>query len=309
LLQQAGLPRERFGGDADAFFPARRVFAFPALAEELLDRGDLGCAVARDLDFTRFPAFSEALRSARTLRAALATLVRELRSDTNRMPVWLRPDARLVWLCFGQSVPRGTPGEQFVEQHDLVLFVRVIRRITHPSWTPPEIQLSRCRGERRSAIADCFPESRLRSGAFTALAIPRELLETSLPAEVQSLPPTSRRRPVPDDFVGSLRACLLATLEAGAPAGIDAAAELLGSSVRTLQRRLSETGISYSAVLDRLRYEMALDLLEHTDDSVASIAAQVGYSDPAHFSRAFRRWAATTPRSARRALRQQKDPC
>ncbi|MBA3710812.1 MAG: helix-turn-helix transcriptional regulator [Planctomycetes bacterium] len=51
--------------------------------------------------------------------------------------------------------------------------------------------------------------------------------------------------------------------------------------------------------LEALRMDRAARLLVDTDGSVASIAAAVGYADPYHFSRVFRRVTGRAPRAAR----------
>ncbi|HEY6881277.1 MAG TPA: AraC family transcriptional regulator, partial [Polyangiales bacterium] len=66
-------------------------------------------------------------------------------------------------------------------------------------------------------------------------------------------------------------------------------------SPRTLKRRLAEQGTSYQRLLDELRRDRALKLLELESNSVESIAEQLGYSDAANFNRAFRRWLGLSP--------------
>jgi AraC-like DNA-binding protein len=60
----------------------------------------------------------------------------------------------------------------------------------------------------------------------------------------------------PDDFVGSLRQMVRALLSDGCPQ-IEGAAETAGLSVRTLQRRLSSFGLSYSDLVQQTRCEEA----------------------------------------------------
>jgi AraC-like DNA-binding protein len=81
---------------------------------------------------------------------------------------------------------------------------------------------------------------------------------------------------------------------------IDQVSDALGTSPRTLQRQLAAEGRTYSEVLDEIRAESASDLLETTDASLSQIAEQLGYSNLSNFNRAFRRWAAVSPRAFRR---------
>jgi AraC-like DNA-binding protein len=74
-------------------------------------------------------------------------------------------------------------------------------------------------------------------------------------------------------------------------------------SSRTLQRRLSQQGLSYQRVLDRVRRETAEKSIADSALSIGEIAYLVGYSEPAAFHRAFRRWTGTTPQTYRHRLR------
>ncbi len=76
-------------------------------------------------------------------------------------------------------------------------------------------------------------------------------------------------------------------------------AEVSGIAPRTLQRRLAEEGTSFFELLDSWRFETALRLLELPGKSVGEIAEETGYRDPAHFTRAFRRWTGQTPAAYR----------
>jgi AraC-like DNA-binding protein len=69
---------------------------------------------------------------------------------------------------------------------------------------------------------------------------------------------------------------------------------------RTLKRKLAAAGTGYLALLDEARLGRAERLLEATDKSIDEVAALLGYSDTANFTRAFRRWTRSTPAAYRR---------
>lgn len=73
----------------------------------------------------------------------------------------------------------------------------------------------------------------------------------------------------------------------------DVAAEL-HVDVRTLRRHLAAEGTSYRTLVDEVRHQRALELLVH-DVPVAEVAAELGYSETATFSRSFRRWEGVQP--------------
>lgn len=81
------------------------------------------------------------------------------------------------------------------------------------------------------------------------------------------------------------------------PVRIDAVAAQLNVSRQTLYRRLKAEGATFAQVLDELRHRMALDYLTARRVSVTETAYLVGFSEPAAFSRAFKRWTGRRPRA------------
>ena len=92
----------------------------------------------------------------------------------------------------------------------------------------------------------------------------------------------------------------------GYPA-IEQVAGQLGISVRTLQRRLREAGVTYSALVEQVRHDLACRKLETTQLHVAEVARDLGFKDHSSFSRAFLRWTGMSPRAYRRSLQQAGD--
>jgi AraC-like DNA-binding protein len=75
----------------------------------------------------------------------------------------------------------------------------------------------------------------------------------------------------------------------------------LGTSPRTLQRRLKRDGLSFRGLVEESRFEIASALLRRTDIQVQDLAARLGYATPGAFGRAFRKWAGCSPGVHRRA--------
>ncbi|MDP0491665.1 MAG: helix-turn-helix transcriptional regulator [Verrucomicrobiota bacterium JB023] len=73
----------------------------------------------------------------------------------------------------------------------------------------------------------------------------------------------------------------------------------LGMSGRTLQRRLADQSLSFKALVDESRRELAERLLKETDYALNEIAFLTGFSEQSAFNRAFKRWGGQTPRSYR----------
>jgi AraC-like DNA-binding protein len=98
-------------------------------------------------------------------------------------------------------------------------------------------------------------------------------------------------------IVGSVRHLLLTKLMRNQ--SLPEVARALGMSVRTLRRRLAEQGASYRQLSDELRRDVAINYLRETQMTVEEIAYALGFSDPANFRQAFRRWTSATPQQFR----------
>jgi AraC-like DNA-binding protein len=97
---------------------------------------------------------------------------------------------------------------------------------------------------------------------------------------------------------GRVERLLMPILHTG-EANMNMIAARLGLTRPTLFRRLKAEGTNFEEVLDSLRHRLALDYLSARRLSVNETAYLVGFSDPAAFSRAFKRWTGSSPRSVR----------
>lgn len=76
---------------------------------------------------------------------------------------------------------------------------------------------------------------------------------------------------------------------------LDNIAERTHISSRTLERYLKREGLSFRTLANQMRLNLAKELLESKDISISDIALQLGYNDPANFSRAFKRATGLSP--------------
>ena len=96
----------------------------------------------------------------------------------------------------------------------------------------------------------------------------------------------------------------------GRGANLPALARRLGTSPRTLQRRLGQEGTTFQEILDQFRSDAAERYLADSSLSCAEVGYLLGFSEPAAFHRAFKRWRGLTPRDYRRqrAVKKRRAP-
>jgi AraC-like DNA-binding protein len=96
---------------------------------------------------------------------------------------------------------------------------------------------------------------------------------------------------------------LLAPMLAGGEAGAGAVAARLGISQQTLYRRLKAEGATFEGVRAALRRKLAVHYLHEEKLSAKEAGYRLGFSDPAAFSRAFKRWTGESPTAFRQSQR------
>jgi AraC-like DNA-binding protein len=170
--------------------------------------------------------------------------------------------------------------------------VDLVREFAGPGWHPRALLFEH--GEVPGVARESFPNTRIRPGQTVgALIVERSIL--CLPPGRRLTGPLDRPPSVPEfDFVESLRAALPAYLGDGYPS-IELAADIGSTSVRTLQRRLAERQLTYSDLIEQIRFDVSARLLGEPEQRVIDVAKAVGYRDASHFTRAFHRFAGLTP--------------
>jgi AraC-like DNA-binding protein len=109
----------------------------------------------------------------------------------------------------------------------------------------------------------------------------------------------------PDTFTESVKRILTEpVLQQGARAELIAG--MLNISTVSLHRKLRREGTGFKPLVESRSKEIAERLLRHSSLPLATVSRRLGYSDPAVFTRAFRRWFDQTPRDFRKEIRSQR---
>jgi len=96
--------------------------------------------------------------------------------------------------------------------------------------------------------------------------------------------------------MGRVESLLMPILHTG-DVSMDTIAGKMGLNRQALLRKLKAEGVTFEKVLDELRHKLALHYLNGKKVSVNETAYLVGFSEPAAFSRAFKRWTGSSPRN------------
>jgi len=97
-----------------------------------------------------------------------------------------------------------------------------------------------------------------------------------------------------DSLIDHAKQIIAEGLQQGVPS-IDVVVDRIGTSERTLRRRLADRGTSFRDLLDDTRSELAQSYVGDDRMPLAEVAFMLGFSEPSAFHRAFKRWTRTTP--------------
>lgn len=197
----------------------------------------------------------------------------------------------------------------YEDWNELLVLVEIVRAFAGRGWTPKHIGL-RSNGPSGRFAAETFPDTRFLFGQKSAfITLPPDLLtqppRSSIDGNGNASVACTDLVSAPGiiwDFPDSLKQIMASYLCDGSPT-VELAAELAGVSVRTLQRRLKQSNQSFSDLIKQARFERSSVLLREGERKIIDIAYCMGYSDPAHFTRAFKQIAGISPADYRRQHR------
>jgi AraC-like DNA-binding protein len=303
LLATTGLRRGELD-DPDTLVNLRRCVELVEAAAAL--DPDIGLRYAGEMSWKDLGALGYVLLHSPTLGAAFGNLRRYITINQSRGGIELEVGAR-VSRVLRPTDPAFGDGLQ-VALLSLGLYTRLARDgLGEPGWTPRAVELRHPRPRAVASYQRFFgaPLSfgHGRDALVLATAELRRPFRTAdadlLPILLRHADESLARMPAAGDLAAAVRRLVIDALTAG-DATIERVADGLGLSARSLQRRLQETGVSYQALVDATRLDLARRYVADPALSLTETAFLLGYADLSAFSRAFRRWTGKSPQHFRR---------
>ncbi len=248
-------------------------------------------------------AVSRSIRSAPTLKHALEAFVWYAARENTTSAYAIAPSGLNVRVSRSQtSYPRST-GQIYTDLDFFIDVAIIIREFAGRNWYPKHIAFQYW--PPIGAPILYFPNTRvLFDKGQSWIELSRSLLrvnkQSSYTDGLRLMRLGHLARKDATAFIYALKRKVRENACDGYP-DIEKAAQFMGTSVRTLQRALSGAGVTYTTIVEYARYEAAAEMLANPNLKIIDIAYTLGYRDPSHFSRAFRRVAGLSPRNFRLA--------
>jgi AraC-like DNA-binding protein len=279
---------------------------FRLLERAARETGDdyFGARLGQVVKSPQLSAFGAWVCSANTLGQAMkrahAGLNVMLQTSTNLYV--LHREGRVRWSI--EFVEPETDGRHHNELLGVGYMMDVVRGYAGLRWRPDVVMTALPSGEPRRALEEIFGANVSNGHAMSAIEFDAALLGKSVyrtntshdEAGLQNEPAVPGR----DDTLATIAAVTDLALHEGYPR-IDWVAAKLGTTRRSLQRHLGTQGTTFNGLVEDTLFRHAKTLLARNDVPVTDIALRLGYADPAHFTRAFRRWSGVTPTAFRNA--------
>jgi AraC-like DNA-binding protein len=293
--------------DADNRIPYAQLVSLYEAAARLTNDDAFGLHLSEHTSEKVFDLLGYVLMSSPTLGEALHRIVRY-------HPIWndgaeyvLDIEDEVARLCYRYL---GLNGEAC--RHDcemtLAITVRFGRLATGVDWTPREVSFQHHQPADISEHVRIFRSPLHFSSAVNEVVFDRSLLNLPMVEADPALCAVLDRHaaellaksPSRGGFVDEVRALLFEAMQGG-DATLEAVSRQLGTSPRTLQRKLREEGASHQDLLDEIRRDLSKRYLREPQMAICEVAYLLGFSEPSAFHRAFRRWTGITPKAYRRA--------
>jgi AraC-like DNA-binding protein len=246
----------------------------------------------------------QAILAAPTLEDALKAWIAGAPIESNAFVGWMAEKNDCVRVCKRDRI--AMPDDEAtrpLQIHFILVALSIIRAFAGQNWSPDSMGFRSC-APLTPMVGHLFPRTQFFFRQDCSwISLPKGMLGVGGNYPRGSSSATQgcgEIRPIrlAEDYVTALKGVLKPYLPDGYPS-IELAAEVLGTSVRSLQRTLTRRNTTYSKLIEEVRVEAAVELLGSSDTKIIDVAYAVGYEDPSHFSRAFRRLKGTSPREFR----------
>ncbi|HMR34455.1 MAG TPA: AraC family transcriptional regulator ligand-binding domain-containing protein [Geminicoccaceae bacterium] len=287
--------------------PVRDLAMLFSEAARTVGDSAFGLRVGAAMAPTDYGAFARYSLAAPTLGRGLGRLVRSIGHYQQDGCIFVESSGPLVRMGYRTPFP-AAPFTRHHGDHVISPLIQFGRAFLGADWRPSAIEVPYARDSHHLRALDTYLGVPVCwSRPAVALLFPREVLAARRRPSF-AVQPLSRselrdllgrpRRPTVSDLVAEIVALRLQD----GRVDLDGAAARLGMHRRALQRALAGEGVTYRNVTERVMRLTAERELSQSDQPIADLALALGFSEPQHFTRAFRRWTGVAPSAYRSAV-------
>jgi AraC-like DNA-binding protein len=303
LLRRAGLTMAQISNSTLRLGVKSQIIFLNLVAAGLGDEL-FGFHLAQDFDLREIGTLYYIMASSATLGEALQRAARYSRIPNEAVHLRYQKNRDIVVTFDYIDVARHQDRHQI--EFFMIALVRLVRRLSGRHLLPTRVNVTHHRDGFQPAFKSFFGRdvvfgSAVDKIAFSSTIAPVPLasadpfLYAILIAQCEQMQIARLRPP-------ALRASVENEIAPLLPHGKAQASEIarkLGMSQRTLARHLAAEGLSFTVILDEMKFDLARQHLTEADLPISTIAWLLGYREVSAFTHAFKRWTGKTPKQAR----------
>ncbi|MFE9789673.1 AraC family transcriptional regulator ligand-binding domain-containing protein [Nocardia salmonicida] len=300
LIRDTGVPDWSMTGN-DVHLPSATFSRLWEVGEHRLGE-DVALQVARRYELSSLGLYDYLFASAPTLGCGLATCGPYITAVTTNHRFDLVAETEEESTLYLEMLDGEGRGRDHTQLWGLSAVLSRARRVVDAPLNPVRVSLRQAAPAHVEGFRAVFGSATLEFDAptdsmtfrSTDLDLP---LTTADPVLAAVLQPLAAALAPPPTLVSAWPRRVADALDQALEAGevsLDSVARLLNVSPRTLQRRLTESGTTWRAELDRARSARLAQAVSAGSLSGARQAELLGYSDAGSLRRAARRWSSST---------------
>lgn len=286
----------------NCFIPHAAVIGFVNGAARAAGEANLGILLAPVMNAANYGSFGRYVFGADTLGQSIERAIAALcyHSTDDRMSVAIVGDEARYSYGFALA---GRTGYDIIASAAAGVLLSVLRAYLPVDWRPRRIELDIDKPRQTGLFEDVFQCPVLFNASAVTVVMERHHLSAAQRHASWSMitiedVARDRRDGAPQDVLDVVMEQIRAQVLTGS-VSIDSAAQSMDISIRTLQRELNRAGTDFRSLANAARLRRAVELLRHTNGSITRVSAEMGYSSPANFARAFRKATGDAPREFR----------
>ncbi len=291
LLRKVGLSA-RLLENPEALIPSHALRELLETSARVTGAEDFALRMAARRTFANLGPISLVLKEEPTPRQALDTLCRYLKLISSSLITHLEDTQDAVVIREDLMPGSRAPTRQAMELAVGMMF-RILRELVGPQWRPLQVCFTHRALANPSAHRAFFGRGPMFEQDFNGLVCAAADLRMARTADDpgvarfarEYLDAALRHR---DGGVGEACRELILALLPGGRCTAQQVALHLGVDRRTLHRHLSAQDLSFTALLDQLRRELAMRHLQESDRPLGEVAGLLGFSALSSFSHWFR---------------------
>jgi AraC-like DNA-binding protein len=310
LLRTIGLDRDTID-DPELRIPYADMMMLSEHAARMTKDAAFGLHVGERVKVQSYGIVGYSIVTSSTVEEALCSQVRYL-------PIWTNvgnfkfevngPVAHFQWEYSAVSLPE--PNHDC--EQTMATVAQFLRALTAADWKPSEVWFRHRKPKDTSEHVRIFRAPTHFGMPTNALIFESSFLarpiRTANPYAHRAITAVAEqlvaRAPEAQTFSQAALSLIRQGMSSG-DFGLDEISRCLGTSRRTLQRRLRQESSSHRELLQKARQDVSQFLLSSTNVTTVEAAYALGFSEPSAFYHTFQEWFGISPRSYRRSTQLQ----